>query len=546
MSSDTSVLRSSGTMALGTVVSRITGFLRDMILVGAIGTQVFADAYNVANTIPTIIYILLIGGALNAVFVPHLIRAMKQDLDGGEAYAQRLVSSIGLVLAGITVVAVIIAPLLVLMYAADYRKPDLSAEFHAATTLARYLLPQIFFLGVFTMLGQVLNARGRFGPMMWTPILNNAVVIVTGVLFMVITRGQQVTAETVTPGELRLLGIGTALGVIVQALALVPVLRKTGFRFKPRFDLRGVGLGNAYRAAAWTVLFVLVNQIGYLVIVQLATSAGAAAKTAGLDVGIGFTPYTKAHLIMLLPHAIVAVSVVTALLPRMSRSAVDRDLDSVRADLSNGLRIIAVATVPAAFLLLVLGREIATTLYGLFTDVASASYIGYVLQAFGLAVIPFSAQYLLLRGFYALEDTRTPVRINVWINVANVVFAIIAWQLLPLQWRVVGIAAGYGLAYVIGLILTVRILGRRIGGMNGRLVLQTYALLTVSAAAAALPVFVLARGVTLASGHGFLPSLIVTVVGGASLAGLYLFFAARLRINEVRSLIGLVTNRLGR
>jgi len=544
--SETSVLRSSGTMALGTVVSRATGFLRDMVLVGAIGTQVFADTYNVANTIPTIIYILLIGGALNAVFVPHLIRAMKQDADGGEAYAQRLVSSIGVVLAAITIAAVILAPLLVLMYAADYRKPDLSAEFDAATTLARYLLPQIFFLGVFTMLGQVLNARGRFGPMMWTPILNNAVVIVTGVVFIVVTRGKPVTAETVTSGELRLLGIGTALGVIVQALALIPVLRRTGFHFRTRFDLRGVGLGNAYRAAAWTVLFVLVNQIGYLVIVQLATSAGAEAKTAGLDVGVGFTPYTKAHLIMLLPHAIVAVSVVTALLPRMSRAAVDRNLDSVRADLASGLRYIAVATVPAAFLLLVLGREISTTLYGLFTDTANASYIGYVLQAFALAVIPFSAQYLLLRGFYSLEDTRTPVRINVWINVANVVFAVLAWRLLPLEWRVVGIAAGYGLAYVIGLAVTVRILGRRIGGLGGRSVLQFYALLAVAAAAAALPALVLARGLTLSIGEGFGPSLIAMLVGGALMIGLYLFFAARLRITEVQSLIGLVTNRLSR
>jgi putative peptidoglycan lipid II flippase len=544
--SETSVLRSSGTMALGTVVSRITGFARDMVLVGAIGTQVFADAYNVANTVPTIIYILLIGGALNAVFVPHLIRAMKQDFDGGEAYAQRLVSSIGLVLVGITIAAVILAPLLVLMYAADYRKPDLSAEFHAATTLARYLLPQIFFLGIFTMLGQVLNARGRFGPMMWTPVLNNAVVIVTGLLFIVVTHGKPVTAETVTPGELRLLGIGTALGVIVQALALVPVLRRTGFHFKTRFDLRGVGLRNAYRAAAWTVLFVLINQIGYLVIVQLATAAGAEASTAGLDVGVGFTPYTKAHLIMLLPHAIVAVSVVTALLPRMSRSAVDRNLDAVRDDLSSGLRMIAVATVPAACVLLVLGREISTSLYGLFTDVANASYIGYVLQAFAIAVIPFSAQYLLLRGFYSLEDTRTPVGINVWINVANIVFAVLAWRLLPLEWRVVGIAAGYGLAYVIGLALTVRVLGRRIGGLNGRAVMQTHALLVLAAVAASLPALVLARGLVLSGGRGFLPSLIATVLGGGLLVVLYLYFAARLRIPEVRSLIGLVTNRFSR
>jgi putative peptidoglycan lipid II flippase len=334
--------------------------------------------------------------------------------------------------------------------------------------------------------------------------------------------------------------------VIVQALALVPVLRRTGFHFKTRFDLRGVGLRNAYRAAAWTVLFVLINQIGYLVIVQLATSAGAQASTAGLDVGVGFTPYTKAHLIMLLPHAIVAVSVVTALLPRMSRSAVDHNLDAVRNDLSHGLRMIAVATVPAACVLLVLGREISTSMYGLFTDVANASYIGYVLQAFAIAVIPFSAQYLLLRGFYSLEDTRTPVGINVWINVANIVFAVLAWRLLPLEWRVVGIAAGYGLAYVIGLALTVRVLGRRIGGLNGRAVLQTHSALILAAVAASLPALVLARGLILAGGRGFFPSLIATVLAGGLLIGLYLFFAARLRIPEVRSLIGLVTNRFSR
>jgi putative peptidoglycan lipid II flippase len=350
----------------------------------------------------------------------------------------------------------------------------------------------------------------------------------------------------VSPGQLRLLGIGTALGVVVQAMALVPVLRRTGFHFKTRFDLRGVGLRNAYRAAAWTVLFVLINQIGYLVIVQLATAAGAQASTAGLDVGVGFTPYTKAHLIMLLPHAIVAVSVVTALLPRMSRSAVDHNLDAVRNDLSSGLRMIAVATVPAACVLLVLGREISTSMYGLFTDVANASYIGYVLQAFAIAVIPFSAQYLLLRGFYSLEDTRTPVGINVWINVANIVFAVLAWRLLPLEWRVVGIAAGYGLAYMIGLALTVRVLGRRIGGLNGRAVMQTHSALILAAVAASLPALVLARGLILTGGRGFFPSLIATVLGGGLLIGLYLFFAARLRIPEVRSLIGLVTNRFSR
>ncbi len=530
-------------MATGTVVSRTTGFLRDVIIAGAIGTAVFADTYNVANTLPNILYIMVVGGALNAVLVPQITRAMSKDRDGGEAYTSRLLTSTTVVLLVATIVAVIAAPLFIRLYAWAYTGSGSVAEFEVATTFARYLLPQILFYGLFVMLGQVLNARGSFGPMMWAPIVNNVVVIVTGLLFIIVTSATKPTAQTATSGELRLLGFGTTLGVIAQAVALVPVLRRIGFRFTPRFDLRGAGLGPAYRAAGWTLLFVFINQLGYLVIVQVATAAGKAAEDSGVTTGVGFTPYTKAYLILLLPHAIVTVSVVTALLPRLSRSAAAGLGTAVRLEISEGLRLIAVAVVPAALAFVALGRDIATVMYGPFAGVDNADYIGLVLTAFALGIIPFSVHHLLLRGFYAFEDTRTPVRITIWLNVINVVLVLLAWRLLPDRWTTVGMAASYALSYMIATWITVRILSPRIGGLDGARVRRTYSLVALAAVAAALPAGLLSLGLRWAVGDGVIVSLVALLLGGLLMVGLYVIYAVRLGIGEFGAFIGLVKNR---
>ncbi len=536
----TSVVKSTTSMAAGTVVSRLTGFLRDMVIAGAIGTAIFADTYNVANTIPNILYILLVGGALNAVLIPQLTRAMSTDEDGGEAYTNRVLTSTMLVLLVVTLAAVLAAPLIIRLYAWAYTGDDTVAEFDVAVTFARYLLPQILFYGLFVMLGQVLNARGSFGPMMWAPIVNNVVVIATGLLFIVVTGAAKPTAESVTPSELRLLGIGTTLGVVVQAAVLFPVLRKLGFRFKPRFDFRGAGLGPAYRAAFWTIAFVLVNQIGYLVVVQVATAVGTAAENAGIGTGVGFTPYAKAYLILLLPHAVITVSIVTALLPRMSRAAAAGLASAVRLDISEGLRLIGVALVPAAVAFLVLGRDLATAMYDAFVGLDNAEYIGWVLMAFALGIIPFSVHHLLLRGFYALEDTRTPVRINVWINAINIAAVLVAWWLLPTRWVVVGMAAGYALSYTIGVAITVRTLSGRLGGLDGRKIAHTYGLLGFAAIAAALPAATLAWGLRATIGRGLGASITALVLGGALMIGLYLVFCFKLRISEFAKLVGVL------
>jgi len=463
-----SVARSSAVMAAGTVASRVTGFVRDIVLIWATGTAVFADTYQVANTVPNIIYILLVGGALNAVFVPQLVRAMRDDPDGGEAFTNRLLTASALTLLVITTVAVLAAPVIVSAYAFTYTRSGAEADFAVATMFARFFLPQIFFYGLHVMLGQVLNARGRFGPMMWTPILNNVVVIVTGFTFLIVTAGAEPTTATVTTAEIRLLGIGTTLGVVVQALALLPYLSSAGFRFRPRFDFRRSGLRKSYQLATWTLLFVLVNQIAYLVVVQVATAAGSAQP------GVGFTPYAKAYLIMLLPHAVVTVSVVTALLPRMSRAVHDGQLDQMRTDLSYGLRLTATVLVPSAFAFLVFGPSMAVVMYAHgHTSTAEAEYIGYALSAFALGLIPFSAHHQLLRAFYAFEDTRTPVTINVWIAAANILLALGCAWLLPTRWVVVGLAASYSLSYALGAVVSAHRIRKRIGSLDAHHVVQT-------------------------------------------------------------------------
>ncbi|WP_394428033.1 murein biosynthesis integral membrane protein MurJ [Streptomyces sp. SGAir0957] len=233
-------------MAAGTVVSRVTGFLRTLVMAAAIGVGVLNDSYQVANVLPTMVYVLVGGGALNAVFVPQLVRAMKNDDDGGEAYANRLLTLVVVVLAGVTVVCVLAAPALV-----HLMSPDIASDprrMAITVAFARYCLPTMFFMGAHVVLGQILNARGRFGAMMWTPVLNNVVIIAAFAGFIWAFgdfTSSGTSPETITPQGVRLLGLGTLLGLAVQALAMLPSLRDAGFRLRPRLDFRGHGLGRA-------------------------------------------------------------------------------------------------------------------------------------------------------------------------------------------------------------------------------------------------------------------------------------------------------------
>ncbi|MEV5437387.1 murein biosynthesis integral membrane protein MurJ [Streptomyces sp. NPDC052682] len=538
-----SLLKSSAVMAAGTMVSRLTGFIRSALIVSALGVGLLGDTFQVAYQLPTMIYILTVGGGLNSVFVPQLVRAMKEDDDGGEAYANRLLTLVMVALGGLTVLSVFGAPLLIRMLS-DSVAGDPAAN-QVGITFVQYFLPSIFFMGIHVVMGQILNARGRFGAMMWTPVLNNIVIIVTLGTFIWVygtaaDSGMKVT--NIPPEGQRLLGIGVLLGMVVQALAMIPYLRETGFRLRLRFDWKGQGLGKAVTLAKWTVLFVLANQAGALVVTQLSTAAG---KTSPVD-GTGFAAYANAQLIWGLPQAIITVSLMAALLPRLARSAAEGDGGAVRDDISQGLRTTAVAIVPIAFGFVSLGIPMCTLIFGS-SGTSEATNMGYMLMAFGLGLIPYSVQYVVLRAFYAYEDTRTPFYNTVIVAAVNAGASTACYFLIPARWAVVGMAASYGLAYAIGVGVAWRRLRKRLGGdLDGSRVLRTYARLCIASVPAALLSGAACYGIGHTLGQGVAGSFAALLAGGAVLLGVFVVAARRMRIEEVNSLVGMVRGRLGR
>lgn len=537
------LLKSSAVMAAGTLVSRLTGFVRSALIVAALGAATLGDTFQLAITLPTMIYILTIGGGLNSVFVPQLIRAMKDDEDGGEAYANRLLTLVVVILGTLTALSVFAAPVLVRLMSVSIA--DNPAANDVAVTFVRYCLITIFFMGVHVVMGQILNARGRFGAMMWTPVLNNIIIIATLVMFIWVygtAEDSGMTVGSIPPEAERLLGVGVVLGLTVQALAMIPYLRETGFRIRLRFDWRGHGLGKAAKLAKWTVLFVLANQAGVLVVSQLSTAAGVDSGTQGA----GYIAYSNAQLIWGMPQAIITVSVMAALLPRLSRSAHDGDTGAVRDDISQGLRNSAVAIVPVAFSFVALGIPMCTLIFGS-SGVESARSMGYMLMAFGLGLIPFSVQYVVLRAFYAYEDTRTPFYNTVIVAVVNAAASAVCFLVLPSRWAVVGMAASYGLAYAVGVGIAWRRLKRLLGGdLDGSHVLRTYARLCLASVPGALAAGAVAYLVLEGLGSEVLGSFTALAAGGIVLLGAFFVVARKLRIEEMNALVGMVRGRLGR
>lgn len=531
------LLRSTRTMALGTVASRATGFARTAVVAAVLGVGGVGTAFNVANTAPNIVYELLLGGVLSSVVVPLLVRAAKADDDGGEAYAQRLLSLTVLALGLASVLLVVLAPAIVDVYVsedADEATRDLAVLF------ARFFLPQVLFYGAGAVMGAYLNTRGRFGPPMWAPVLNNVVVVVTGLVFLLLPGPSPLEPGTITSTQTAVLGVGVTLGIVAQTAALVPALRATGFRFAPRLDLRGSGLGHAARLAKWVVLLVVAQQAAYVVVVQLATGAGAAAE------GRGYPSYVYAFVLWQLPHAVVAVSVITALLPRMSRSAVDGRTGELRDALDGGLRLVLVAMVPAAAAYAVLGPDLATLVFAHGeVSVEQARFLGVLLGVFAVGLVPFSTYQLQMRAFYAMQDTRTPALVSIGVSATLVAVDLVLYALLPDDLRVAGLAAGQAASYVTGLVVLTALLRRRTGGGHGR-VLQTAARCVLAVLPAALLAGLagaLLRGL---AGDGPLAAVLVLAVGGLLLGGVYAAVLWRLRVPELRSLLGPVARRLDR
>jgi len=481
------LFRASGIMALGTIISRITGFARGILVVAVLGTTLLADTYNVANTMPNILYNLLVGGALTAIFIPQLVRSF-DHADGGDDFASRLITTISLILLVLVSLGMFFAPALVRLYAPEFFTVGFETEKDIAIAFTRYCLPQIFFLGLFTMLGQVANARGSFGPLMWAPIANNLVGIVLFGGFLIFSPG--INLSSITDFQIALLGWGTTFSVVVQALVLVPVIKKLGISIKPRLGVSG--LGKSFALAGWTLVYVLISQLGYLVTVNVATSAAVRSAQANIETGVGYTPYTYAYFVMLLPYSIVTISIITAILPHISKLALDGKREEVKAQLVRAIRLVGVITVPSAVAFLLFGPLITQSIFiGISDD--DSRYIGYVLSALSFGLVAFSINLILIRGFNAFEDTKTQVVSILVINIFSVAMSYFFLVFLKTQWVTIGLGVAFSVSYLIGLFVTLRLLKKHTGRLALSEFIGQHFRLLIASLLAMLPLFAMTQ-----------------------------------------------------
>jgi putative peptidoglycan lipid II flippase len=537
--SNANLVRSSGAMAVGTIASRLTGFVRSAIILYALGSKFLGDAYNVANTLPNIVYNLALGGILTSVVVPLLVKAAKRSRDRGEAYDQRIFTLGVLALGAITVVATAAALPITSVYAGNIGN---AATYHLTIIFAYFFIPQIFFYGVSSLAGAILNARGSFAAPMWTPVINNMVVILVGLAFIA-TAGLNRTPADISGTEIGLLGLGTTLGIVLQTVALIPSLRRVGFRWRPRYDFRRDEVSEIGRMSGWMFGYVMATQIAFLVTTRVANSAGA--RVSQQAAGAGFAAYSNAYMLFQLPYAIVGISVITAMLPRMSGHASEGRYRLVSSDFSTATRLASVIVVPASLILAVLGAPLAEGVFGYgSTSAASARYIGEIFALFSLGLLPFTLFQTQLRVFYAMRDSRTPALIGLLTMTVNIVANLIALAVLPPQHVVAGLGAGFGLASLAGTAAAWRVLGRRIGGLDGYRIRKSL----VRMFAAAIPAAIFAVAVSVMIGAifsgGRIAALLTVAIGGTGAMFLYLLFSKAFDVRELTELTTTVRARL--
>jgi putative peptidoglycan lipid II flippase len=539
--------RSSQVMALGTLVSRVTGFLRTFVLVAALGSTTLADAYTNSNTLPNTVYFLMLGGIFTSVVVPMLVRAAKEDPDRGVAYAERIFTLGVVSLLVVTVLATLLAGPLVDLYAGNIRDPR---EHTVMVIFAYYFIPQIFFYGMDSLLGAILNTRGRFGANMWTPVINNVVVILVGVLYIV-TVGLHKTADDISEYGIHLLAIGTTLGIVIQSITLFPVLRRAGFSMRLRWDLRRREIAEIGLMAGWMFGYVASQWLGNLVVQRVANAAAnsAAHPSPGHHAvsGVGYAAYSYAWQLFQLPYAIVGISIISALLPRMSGHATDRRYSLVRDDFSKGVRLASVIVVPAAVFLAVLGPPLCMLLFAWGSNtVPNARYIGEVFGVFSLGLVAFMLTQLQLRVFYSFRENRTPAIIGMVMLIVGVIGDLVALYALPPTHTVIGLAVAYDLVTLTGAIIAWPLLLRRIGSLDGWRITRSLVRMLIATLPGLAFVFATVAVVGSFMHQGRVYGLLITVIGGGGALLLYALCARLLGIEEFRTLLRSLGGRFGR
>ncbi len=530
----------SAVMAVGSLVSRLTGFLRTAAIAAALGAGFLGDAYTTAQFFPAMIYELLLGGILASVVVPVLVRRRKADADLGEAYTQRLLTLAVLALGAATLLTVAAAPWLTLLYAGS-DKPEAYGDM--LTALSRLMLPIMFFSGLSALFSGILNTRGHFAAPMWTPILNNVIVIGVAGLYLVLFGARRDAALDVGTAQIALLGGGTLLGIVVQTLGLWPALRRVGHRWRWRFDFRALGLRELGRLGGWVFCYVAVSQVGVFVVLRLLNEANRAGDVAGPLV------YNNVYLLMMMAHGIVAVSIITALMPRMSAAAADGRHADVAADLARGTRITTAVLAPIAVCYAVLAQPIAVVLFerGAFTRDDSLA-TAPVLVVAALALVPFAVSQLFTFAFYALTDARSAALINVPVVALRIGVQVAVFVLLARSLTAAGMMAGNALSYLLALLLSAWLLHSRIGRIGlGEIAASFIRVLLAAGAATLAGLFVVDLVLGGGAGEaGRLRHLGALVVGGTTVCGVYGGAALLLRVREITQVVAMVRRKLGR
>jgi putative peptidoglycan lipid II flippase len=533
----TGILRAAGAMAVATLVSRVTGLLRTGVLAAAIGSRgLVPDAYNTSNTLPNIVYELLLGGVLSSVVVPLLVRAQERDRDGGVGYAQRLATVAIGGLAVMTLLAVLCAP--GLTWISGIR--DDPGQVDLANWLARLLLIEILFYGIGALATAILNSHDVFGPPAWAPVLNNVVVIATGAVFIAASGPGKLTPATIQPWEVWLLGIGTTLGIAVQAVVLLPLLRRAGVPLRPRWGLRDTGLREAGTLGLWVVAYAAISQVGVLVATNVANAAGRAGA-------LGPQGFATASLLFQMPYGIIGVALLTALLPRMSRAASRSDIDGVVRDLSLGTRLSALGLLPVTAALMVLGPPLAVVGFARGqTSIADAHAMGTALAVGAFGLLPMAVTLLQLRVFYATRDARTPTLIQGGMVAVRVPLLLLVPALVPPAHVVAGLMVVTSITYVAGWIIGDVMLRRRFGDLRtGETLAPVLRIAVVSGGAGLLGALAVHLvGSVVGSGPaGSLVTLLIgtVVIGAAAFAG-----AVLVRVPEIQEPLAAVRARFGR
>ena len=522
--------RTTALMTAGTILSRLTGVVRLALLAATLGVAEsrLPDTYNFANTAPNVLYELVLGGVITAVFVPIFVELLDSAGDG-----ERSVSGIvNVCLAGLTILAVagmVAAPAIARFYSSSLSGPEAAAQQSAITTLLRYFLPQIPLYGLYFLGSAFMNVRRQFVLPMWTPILNNVVLI--GVLIAFGVLYDEADLRSVSGDQLALLGLGTTLSVAPMGLLLVPSLRRLGYRWEWRFDRdlwrRVVAL------SGYAIGFVAANQIGFVAIQKIANERQGA-----------FTAYVAAFTFFLLPVGLFVWSITTALAPSLSRTAVKPNREGMADVLSLAVRSTLFLIVPCAAGFLVLARPVVEVMleHGVVTS-TSIDLVVRLLTFLVLGLVQFSIFQVLIRASYAMQDARTPFVVNAIVIGANVALslAMFAWV------GIVGLAAGHALAYTVAILLQGRALARAVPGLDLARIGRSFAKVTGAAGAMAAVVLGALRLADAAlpdpEGIGLVALLGALVAVGAAA---YLALATVLRVEEMQFVKSIVGARFAR